>query len=280
MPSSPSAAVAAPANGSRAALSRIGGAADPPAAPVPALAEPLTRSLPEQIAARLVERVLAGTYVPGERIREEALASEFGVSRGPVREALRLLENDGLITILARRGAMVTKLSVAEVRELFEIRAVLNGLRDRSVAESDARLAVLPQLEAEVAALARCALDPARGDEYVETVLRINRLLNRATPNRRLSRYLTSLEQQTARYSRLGLSTPERRRLSVKRWQRLLKVIRTGQGEQAEQIARERVLESLDAAVRLLATREDGAQARVRERAVARGTVPGKDEKP
>jgi DNA-binding GntR family transcriptional regulator len=219
-------------------------------------AEPLTRSLPEQIAARLAERILAGAYAPGERIREESLAAEFVVSRGPAREALRLLEKDGLITILPRRGAMVTKLSIDEVREIFEIRAVLNGLRDRSVAESAARDAVLPQLEAEVATLAQCARRPELGEDYVETVLRINRVLNRATPNRRLSAYLTSLEQQTARYSRLGLSTPERRRQSVQRWQRLMRAIRAGDGAQAETIARERVLESRDAAIALLAARE------------------------
>ena len=215
--------------------------------------EPLTRSLPEQIAARLAERILNGVYAPGDRIREEALAAEFAVSRGPAREALRMLEKDGLITILARRGAMVTKLSVDEVREIFEIRAVLNGLRDRSVAESTAaREQVLPFIEKEVARLARCARSPQGGQEYVETVLQINRLLNRATPNRRLSAYLLSLEQQTARYSRLGLSTPARRRQSVQRWQRLVKAIRAGDGTAAEQIARERVLESRDAAIRLL----------------------------
>lgn len=225
-------------------------------------AEPLTRSLPEQIASRLASRILSGTYAPGERIREEALAAEFAVSRGPAREALRLLEKDGLITILARRGAMVTKLSVDEVREIFEIRAVLNGLRDRSVAESEpARKLVLPSLEAEIAKLAQWSRSPEGGDEYVETVLQINRVLNRATPNRRLSTYLTSLEQQTARYSRLGLSTPERRRQSVQRWQRLLKAIRSGDGAAAEQIARERVLESRDAAVRLLATRPAAVEA-------------------
>ena len=240
--------------------------ARPPAQPAPdpdvtafqaltAAAEPLTRSLPEQVAARLAARILDGTYAPGERVREEKLAAEFAVSRGPVREALRLLEKDGLITIVPRRGAMVTNLSVEEVREIFEIRAVLNGLRDRSVAESEVRKTVLPLLEAEVARLAQYARSPGLGEQYVETVLQINRLLNRATPNRRLSAYLSSLEQQTARYSRLGLSTPERRRQSVQRWQKTLRAIRAGDGETAERVARERVLESRDAAIRLLSAR-------------------------
>jgi DNA-binding GntR family transcriptional regulator len=231
-----------------------------PAAPRPPTstrveAEPLTRSLPEQIAAHLAARILEGSLEPGERVREERLAAEFAVSRGPVRESLRLLEKDGLVTIVPRRGAMVTDLSADEVREIFEIRAVLNGLRDRSVAESEVRGQVLPAIEAEVAELARCARDPQLGEKYVETVLQINRLLNRATPNRRLSNYLASLEQQTARYSRLGLSTPERRRQSVQRWQKLVRAIRAGDGEAAERIARERVLESRDAAIRLLTAR-------------------------
>jgi DNA-binding FadR family transcriptional regulator len=106
-----------------------------------------------------------------------------------------------------------------------------------------------------VSRLGRCARAPELGEQYVETVLQINRLLNRATPNRRLSNYLSSLEQQTTRYSRLGLSTPERRRQSVQRWQKLLRAIRAGDGEAAERIARERVLESRDAAIRLLAAR-------------------------
>ncbi len=221
----------------------------------PAAIEPLTRSLPEQIAARLAARILDAAYAPGERVREEQVAREFAVSRGPVREALRLLEKDGLVTIVPRRGAMVTDLSVDEVQEIFEIRAVLNGLRDRSVAESDRRSELLPLIEAEVARLSRCARAPELGEQYVDTVLQINRLLNRATPNRRLSTYLSSLEQQTARYSRLGLSTPQRRRQSVQRWQRLVRAIRTGDGAEAERIARERVLESRDAAVGLLAAR-------------------------
>jgi DNA-binding GntR family transcriptional regulator len=77
---------------------------------------PLTQSLAEQIAARLSEHILSGTYAPGQRIMEQTVASEFAVSRGPVREALRLLEKDGLVTILPRRGAQVTNLSIAEVR--------------------------------------------------------------------------------------------------------------------------------------------------------------------
>ena len=212
----------------------------------------LTLSLPEQIASRLSERIVSGAYEPGQRIMEQALAQEFAVSRGPVREALRILERDGLVTILPRRGAIVTDLSVDEVKEIFDIRAMLNGLRDRLIAEHPARTQTLAQVEPEVAQLVRFARDAKRGQDYVETVWKVNRLLTEACPNARLKTILDSLARQTLRYSQLGLSTPERRRESVRHWQNLTDAIRKGDGAKAERIARDRVTDSRDAAIRAL----------------------------
>lgn len=214
-------------------------------------ASPLTQSLPEQIATRLSERIVSGTYVPGQRIMEQAVAAEFEVSRGPVREALRLLEKDGLVIILPRRGAQVTNPTIAEVNEIFDIRAMLNGLRDRTIAESPQREQLLPLLEHEIAALADHAALPD-GARYIDTVLRLNRLLTQASGNRRLQTILGSLAVQTVRYTRLGLSTQERRRQSVQHWQDLLRAIRDGDGDAAERIARRRVLDSRDAAIEQL----------------------------
>ena len=213
---------------------------------------PRTQSLAEQIAAQLAERILTGAATPGQRIMEQAVAAEFAVSRGPVREALRLLEKDGLVTILPRRGAQVTNLSIAEVKEIFDIRAALNGLRDRQIAEDPERSRILPALEAEVNRLGRLARQPELGEEYVETVVRVNRLLTQASRNSRLRSILDSLAMQTRRYSQLGLLTPQRRRRSAQNWQQFLKAIRDGDGAQAERISRERVLESRDAAIRIL----------------------------
>jgi DNA-binding GntR family transcriptional regulator len=212
----------------------------------------LTSSLPEQIATRLSERIVSGAYAPGQRIMEQALAGEFTVSRGPIREALRMLERDGLVTILPRRGAIVTNLSIAEVREIFDVRAMLNGLRDRLIAEDPQRSKVVPALEAEVAKLTRCARDAKKGRQYVETVWSINRLLSAACTNTRLKNILDSLSRQTLRYSQLGLSTPERRRQSVQHWQKLVEAIRKGDGAAAERIARARITDSRDGAIRAL----------------------------
>ena len=213
---------------------------------------PLTLSLPEQIAARLSERITAGVYAPGRRVMEQEVSDEFSVSRGPVREALRLLEREGLVTILPRRGAQVTQLSIAEVREIFDIRAALNGLRDRQIAEGAGRSEVLPALEQGVERLSRLAPAPADADDYVETVFELNQLLNDSTPNRRLRAILASLALQTLRYSRLGLSSPQRRQQSVGNWRRLVNAVREGDGLEAQRAAEQRVLDSRDAAIRAL----------------------------
>jgi DNA-binding GntR family transcriptional regulator len=108
---------------------------------------------------------------------------------------------------------------------------------------------ILPALEDEVAKLARFARDPGPGEAYVDTVARIDRLLSQALTNRRLKSVLDSLLLQTLRYRSLGLSTPQRRRQSVQNWQKLVKAIRDGDGEEAERIARRRVTDSRDAAI-------------------------------
>ncbi|MDR9363681.1 MAG: GntR family transcriptional regulator, partial [Microbacteriaceae bacterium] len=73
--------------------------------------EETDRSSSQRIASELRVRILNGTLPPGERIRQEELAEDFGASRLPVRDALRRLEADGLVTIVANTGAWVSKLT-------------------------------------------------------------------------------------------------------------------------------------------------------------------------
>jgi DNA-binding GntR family transcriptional regulator len=75
----------------------------------------------------LRERILRGDYPDGEPLRQDALAEELGVSRIPVREALRQLEAEGLVTFHPHRGAVVASLSLDEIEELFELRAEIES---------------------------------------------------------------------------------------------------------------------------------------------------------
>lgn len=211
--------------------------------------KPQTQTLAEQIATQLADQIVAGIYQPEQRILEQEIAAEFAVSRGPVRDALRILENQGLVTILPRRGAQITQLTVEEVYEIFDIRAALHGLRSRLLAEMPERMSLVAALERGVKQLVDCAGDPNRTEEYIDTSFMLSSLLTSHSKYPRLSAIIGSLASQTRRYSRLGLLTPERRKQSSENWKMLAKAIHTGDGLSAETIGRQLVLDSRDAAV-------------------------------
>jgi DNA-binding transcriptional regulator YhcF (GntR family) len=87
-----------------------------------------SRTLWEQVRDRLREDVLSGELPPGTVLSESSLARSFGVSRGPIREALGRLERDGLVTITPRRGAIVTELSREEFVDAYQVREALETL--------------------------------------------------------------------------------------------------------------------------------------------------------
>lgn len=82
-------------------------------------------SLPDQVARRLTDAILAGEYLPGARLPEPEIAARFGVSRGPVREAFHLMAREGLVQFRPRRGVVVTDLTPQQTHEIYEVRAVL-----------------------------------------------------------------------------------------------------------------------------------------------------------
>jgi DNA-binding GntR family transcriptional regulator len=121
------------------------------------LSLPPSRSLAEDVADRLRDAIVAGQFGPGERLREETLAQRMNVSRGPVREALARLEREGLIVIRRNRGAMVARLSEADLEEVYSLRVAIEVLAiRRAAARADgvgvARLqAIVAQIAAAVA---------------------------------------------------------------------------------------------------------------------------------
>src|SRR3954470_16750413 len=89
---------------------------------------------PDLIAETLREEILRGVVAPGQALRQEELADRFGVSRLPVRDALLRLEAQGLVHVYPNRGAFVITLSADEVREIYEMRILLEGdLLERAV---------------------------------------------------------------------------------------------------------------------------------------------------
>ena len=88
---------------------------------------PAKRTIADQVAELIRQRILAGQLKGGQPIRQEHLASELGVSRIPLREALKQLAAEGFVTIASHKGAVVAELSVVEVEELFDLRLRLES---------------------------------------------------------------------------------------------------------------------------------------------------------
>jgi len=115
---------------------------------------PSNRSKKNGISARektyeyLKSNILSGHFVPGERLAEEHLATELGVSRTPVREALHKLEQEGLIEPLESRGFRVPQDSPEEIEDLFDIRTVLEGYTLKIICEriTDEQMAMLEEI--------------------------------------------------------------------------------------------------------------------------------------
>src|SRR5689334_24784622 len=92
-------------------------------------------TLRDQVLAELRRRIVEAEYRPGERLREDRLAQDFGVSRNPVREALRVVETEGFVHVEPRRGAVVTVPDDKTMEDLFAVRALLEPLAARFAAE-------------------------------------------------------------------------------------------------------------------------------------------------
>jgi len=210
----------------------------------------LTQTLPEKIAATLADRIIDGTYLPGSRLVEATLSKEFGLSHGPIRDALRALQNAGLVTILPYRGALVTDVSVREIKELYQVRAALVGLRARWIAEDPQRAELVARVEVPIARMQQLAGKDT--GEYTRVALLVNRTLTESLSNHWLRSTLTALMLQTSRYTRLALAAAERQRQSAKQWAALLAAIKSGDGSRAEHIAATLSLETRDAAIRSL----------------------------
>jgi DNA-binding GntR family transcriptional regulator len=199
--------------------------------------------LPQQIADHLGHRIMNGEYPPGSRLKEEEFAELYAVSRGPVREAFRMLERRGFVEIVPRHGARVRVFDPADLASLFSVRAVLFGLAARQATErGEPELVEL--LTPQVARLRRSAdkMDIGPG-EHAAIAGDAQRLIARFSGNRPLSRMLEELASRALwrmawRETPLDLTTRARRQQSARFWSDLLRAIKARDTEAAERIAR------------------------------------------
>jgi len=180
---------------------------------------------------RLRQLIVDGTLPPGQRIFENELADQLGISRTPLREALRQLETEGLVKPSARRGAIVSGLSAPEMEEEFLIRATLEGLAIRLAAP---RLTAddYAQLERELERMQH-ALTRGQRTIFLEHHRLFHMILFEATNAPRLVRMLANLLEAGERYEQLELAQDELHADEMAHHRELLELLRQGDGEQA-----------------------------------------------
>ena len=142
----------------------------------------------------LREGILSGVLAPGQHLRQDALAESLGISRIPIRSALFQLESDGLIEFRPHRGAVVAMLTPAQMREIYELRIVLESHALRKAIAS-----MTPDRLKRLEALAK-VLDRAQGEKFVEARVAFYRELYGADENPRLVSLIEKLRSDVGRY--------------------------------------------------------------------------------
>jgi DNA-binding GntR family transcriptional regulator len=163
---------------------------------------------PNLVASRveraLEELILNGEYGPGERIKENALAERLGVSRAPVREACRSLQRDGLLDIVPNQGAFVRVLTLAEIVNLFDVRACLGRLAGELAAAAMTRGA-MQQLRDLTSAMDEASRS-ADASRYIDFNIAFHASLYAATGNARLATLDAQMGKELRIYRRHGLA--------------------------------------------------------------------------
>lgn len=237
----------------------VGPRADRPVDPNgrrPAPRRIVSRTIPEQIAERVGAEIVAGRRAEGERLIETDLAEGFGVSRGPIREALRILERRHLVDIVPRRGAYVKAASLNAIADLFNTRMALSALAVRLMASAQPA-SYLETLARRVDELR--SLSAARGVDPVDfayVVTRAIRTIARGSGNTLVVDLMSNLDEQTVWTtiwkSPLDYTTRRARQDAVRALASVLDAVRAGDGAAAESALRAFLEGDRDQAIRVL----------------------------
>ena len=191
--------------------------------------------LREVVCETLRDAVRRGVLQPGERLMEIQLAEELGVSRTPVREAIRKLEMEGYVIMMPRRGTYVADLSIRDVNEVFEIRTSLESLASGLAAEriTEDELEKLQRLLVEIGAHIK------NGDmeSIVRTDTEFHDLLYQASRNKRLVGIISNLREQLTRIRTTSMSYPGRLKATLEEHRNIVEAIAQGDEKAARKAA-------------------------------------------
>lgn len=194
----------------------------------------------QKLRDELEDDIINGRMQPGERLDPEALAARFGVSRTPIREAIQQLVANRLVKVIPKRGTFVAEVGIAELIEMFEVMAELEGMCGRLAA----RRITSAQLQDLTDALRSCETAASGGsaDNYYYENGRFHRCIYAASQNGFLATEAQHLHDRLKPYRRLQLRVRNRIQGSLAEHMGIVDAIAQGDEPQAEKLLREHVL--------------------------------------
>ena len=183
----------------------------------------------------LRQAILTGELKPGERLMEIHLANKLGVSRTPIREAIRKLELEGLVNIIPNKGAYVTGISDKDVHDIYMIRSMLEGLCVRWATEHITQ-EQLEELD-EIILLSEYHMDKGHSDQLTELDGRFHQILYEASQSRILDHVLSDFHKYVQLARRTSVKTEERAIKSIGEHNEILNAIKAKDAEKAGNLA-------------------------------------------
>ncbi|HWK46935.1 MAG TPA: GntR family transcriptional regulator [Stellaceae bacterium] len=219
----------------------------------------MPQSVRSLVEGRLRKAIMSGDFPAGTHLADRILCEQFGVSRGIVREAIRLLEAEGLVTVVPHRGPFVAFLTAAEAVQIYEVRAALEALAGQGFAEraSDEERMELFQVFERLA-----TMDATVGQEVLlESKRAFYAVLLRGCRNAYAGRMLGQLHNRNTQLRATSMSAPGRLPNTIRELRRIVEAIQQRDGEEAAAACRDHVRAAATVALRALRERERRAAA-------------------
>lgn len=201
------------------------------------------QSLRGKVFQKIREDILSGVYQDGDELREITLGEKLGVSRTPVREALRQLELEGLVTIVPNKGAYVTAITQKDVKDIYMVRSHLEGLcarwATRNITEEQ-----IEEME-EIVFLAEFRLrrrGEGRAEQVSELDGKFHKVLYEASNSRILEHVLKDFHKYVKVARQMSVGTPDRAEHSVAEHRGILEAIKMKDEDLAEKLANEHIM--------------------------------------
>lgn len=208
------------------------------------------RELNQRAYDEIRRRILDGDLCPSTPISEYQLAADMKISRTPVREAIKRLEEDGLVWSIPNKGTFVSEVSAQDIMEIYQVRECLEGLAARIAAEQMSADDIL-LLEKEIALTDEFAAT-ARVDEIFQRDIRLHKLIIASTQNIRLEKILATLDDQMHRVRIIFSQSPDWLQAVIREHAAIVENIKARDGKGAENSMVQHLRSACDRSVKVV----------------------------